>query len=51
MKAEIIVFHEHLKSLKTFDEFLLEMILKKICFQIIDEIPLILLTFWDTIRT
>ena len=24
---------------------------EKICFQIIDEIPLILLTFWDTIST
>ena len=43
MKAEIISFHEHIKSSKFVDKFLLEMILKKISFQIIDEIPLILI--------
>ena len=42
-RAETISFHEHLKSLKFFDKFLLEMIFEKICIQIIDEIPLILI--------
>ena len=43
VKAEIISFHQHLKSLEFFNKFLLEIILKKKCIQINDENPSILI--------